>query len=119
MKMGKGLRRVSEVIIQEGIPTVDRFRGLVAEPVIYLVGHQECGGFFRLNETKDNRANLNQPGMQFTKLCFHEMMGYSNEYMGKQDLESLRIVYKNISRIASLAAGCEIKKIKSLIPKSI
>lgn len=116
MKMGKGLRRVREVIIQEGVPTVDRFKGMVAEPVIYLIGHRECGGFFRLNETKDDRSNLNQPGMQFTKLCFHELMGYSNEYTKAaktepQYLESLRIVYKNISRIASLAAGCEIKKI--------
>ncbi|MBI3463808.1 MAG: glutamate--cysteine ligase, partial [Planctomycetes bacterium] len=29
----------------EGVPTVDRFQNLVAEPVIYLVGHRVCGGF--------------------------------------------------------------------------
>lgn len=112
MKMGKGKKLVTEVIIQEGLPTVDRFKGLVAEPVIYLVANKVCGGFFRLNETQNDRENLNQPGMKFTKLCFHEMLGYSNEYKGECDLECLAMVYKNISRIASLAAGFEIKRVK-------
>lgn len=120
MKVGKGSRKVTEVIIQEGIPTIDRFKGLVAEPVIYLVANKVCGGFFRLNETKNERSNLNQPGMQFTKLCFHEMLGYSNEYseatgqslkIKPYDLECLGMIYKNIARIASLAAGFEIKKL--------
>lgn len=111
MKVGKGRRAVTEVIIQEGIRTVDRFKGLVAEPVIYIINNKVCGGFFRLNESNDNRGNLNRPGMKFTKLCFHEMMGYSNEYSGAIDLESLAKLYKNIARIASLAAGFEIKKV--------
>lgn len=110
MKMGKGRRLVNEVIIQEGIGTIDRFKGFVAEPVIYLVNNKVCGGFFRLNETGDALGNLNQPGMKFTKLCFHEMMGYSNEYEGPCNLECLAMIYKNIARIASLAAGFEIKR---------
>lgn len=112
MKIGKGKRLVTDVIIQEGIPTIDRFKGMIAEPVIYLIGHQVCGGFFRLHESKDHRGNLNQPGMKFTKLCFHELLGYSNEYKGEYDLECLSMIYKNIARIASLAAGFEIKKVK-------
>lgn len=110
MKIGKGKKLVSEVIIQEGIPTTDRFKGHVAEPVIYLVDNAMCGGFFRLNEGSDDRGNMNQPGMKFTKLCFHEMLGYSNEYKGECDLECLAMVYKNIARIASLAAGFEIQR---------
>jgi glutamate--cysteine ligase len=112
MKVGKSGRRVSEGIIQEGIPTIDRFKGLIAEPVIYLIGHRMCGGFFRLHETKDERGNLNQPGMKFTKLCFHEMMGYSNEYKGTANLNDLSSVYKIIASLASFAAGCEIKKVR-------
>jgi glutamate--cysteine ligase len=112
MKMGKGKKIVSEVIIQEGVPTIDRFKEIVAEPVIYLVDNKVCGGFFRLNEQGDDLGNLNQPGMKFTKLCFHEMLGYSNEYKGECDLECLAMIYKNIARIASLAAGFEIKMLK-------
>lgn len=114
MKVGKNLRKVTEVIIQEGIPTTDRVHGNVAEPVLYLVNHRVCGGFFRINENKDDRSNLNQPGMKFTKLCFHEMLGYTNEYPGDLcDPECFQIVYKNIARLASYAAGCEIKQLQS------
>lgn len=109
MKMGKGKRLVTEVIIQEGIPTVDRFKGAAAEPVIYLIGNKMCGGFFRLHESGDTKGNLNQPGMKFTKLCFHEMVGYLNEYEKKFDVEDLSSVYNMVARLASLAAGCEIK----------
>ncbi|MEK7523581.1 MAG: glutamate--cysteine ligase [Patescibacteria group bacterium] len=116
MKVGKGKRLVTEVIIQEGIPTIDRFKGLTAEPVIYLVNNQVSGAFFRLNENADDRSNLNQPGMKFAKLCFHEMMGYSSEYNGECDLECLGMVYKNIARIASLAAGCEIRQLEKVAP---
>lgn len=110
MKVGKNLRKVTQVIIQEGVPTTDRVHGNVAEPVMYLIHHQVCGGFFRLHEAKDERSNLNQPGMKFSKMCFHEMLGYSNSYPGDIcDLECFKIVYKNIARLASYAAGCEIK----------
>lgn len=100
MRVGKGKRLVTEVIIQEGIPTTDRCDGLVAEPVIYLVGHQMCGGFFRLNEKVNERGNLNRPGMKFTTRCFHEALGPAKE-----------ILYSTIARLASLAAGCETKKL--------
>lgn len=115
MKVGKNLQKVTQVIIQEGLPTIERVHGDVAEPVIYLVHQQVCGGFFRLHKEKDERSNLNQPGMKFSKLCFHEMLGYSNNYPG--DLcgpDCYQIIYKNIAKLASYAAGCEIKKI---IPK--
>ncbi|MBP9717805.1 glutamate--cysteine ligase [Candidatus Gracilibacteria bacterium] len=111
MKTGKSGRAVTDVIIQEGVRTIDRFKERVAEPVIYLINHQVCGGFFRLHETVDDRGNLNQPGVQFTKLCFHELTGYSNEYKGQCDLECLQMILVHIARIASLAAGCEIKHV--------
>lgn len=112
MKMGRSKRPISDVIIQEGLPTVDRLQGSVAEPVIYLVKNNVAGGFFRLHPTVDDRGNLNQPGMHFSKLCFHELTGYANEYKGECDLECLAMIYKTIARIASLAAGCEIKHTK-------
>jgi len=108
LKTGKGNVRVSDFIIQEGIPTIDRFKGKVAEPVMYLVNHMVCGGFFRLHEERNERENLNTPGMQFAKLCFHEMFGYSNEYKGECDLECLSMILKHVARLASISAGHEI-----------
>lgn len=107
MSKGKSSTNITSVIIQEGIPTIDRFKGLVAEPVIYLANNQVAGGFFRLNNEKGERSNLNSKGMKFSKLCFHEMLGYSNEYKGECDLECLSKIYQTIAQIASIAAGYE------------
>ncbi len=108
MNIGKGNVQVGSVIVQEGVPTVDRFKGLVAEPVVYMVGNNPVGGFFRLNEQASDRANLNSKGMKFTKLCFHEMVGYTNAYSGDCSLEKLAKLYKLLAQIASIAAGYEI-----------
>jgi len=107
MAVAKGGEKIDHLIIQEGVPTIDRFDNLTAEPVIYLVANEVCGGFFRLNDQKDDRQNLNSNGMKFSKFCFDEMPQYSN---GKDEctLEELTLIYKSIARVASLAAGCEI-----------
>lgn len=109
MKMGKGRQPVSQLIIQEGLPTVDRVAGHVAEPVIYLISNQIAGGFFRVHESADERSNLNQPGMKFTKLCFHEMTGYSNSYGQETSFDNLKLVYTAVARLASFAAAQEIR----------
>lgn len=111
MSTGKGNTRITSVIIQEGIPTIDRFNNHIAEPVLYLVNNQVAGGFFRLNTEQDAYSNLNSKGMQFTKLCFHELEGYSNVYHGECNLSCLEKIYKTISQIASIAAGYEIKQL--------
>ena len=56
---------VTDILIQEGVPTSDRIEGLVAEPVIYMIGTEVVGGFWRLNESKKERDNLNSRGMLF------------------------------------------------------
>lgn len=109
MSTGKGNKKISKVIIQEGIQTIDRFHDLVAEPVIYLANNQVAGGFFRLNEVKDAYSNLNSKGMKFTKICFHKIKGYSNVYNFECNLECLEKIYNTIAQIASIAAGYELK----------
>lgn len=56
---------VNDILVQEGIPTADRVEGLVAEPVRYMVGARVAGGFWRLNQAKSERENLNSRGMLF------------------------------------------------------
>ena len=55
----------SDILIQEGVPTGDRVEGLVAEPVYYMIGSEVAGGFWRLNQNKGVRDNLNSRGMLF------------------------------------------------------
>ncbi len=74
MKAAKGGREVSEVIIQEGIPTtVLGADGRTAEPVIYMIGCQLAGGFLRTHGEKDDEQSLNSPGAVFQRLCIADL----------------------------------------------
>lgn len=55
----------TEVMIQEGIPTIDLVDGSVAEPVLYLIASEPLGGAWRINEGRDAYINLNATGMKF------------------------------------------------------
>ncbi|MEZ5691074.1 MAG: glutamate--cysteine ligase [Rickettsiales bacterium] len=61
--------KVSEVIIQEGIPTIDKVDGVPAEPLIYLINGVAVGGMYRINDRRDSHGNLNASGMRFTGMC--------------------------------------------------
>ncbi len=103
MKAAKGGREVTELIIQEGIPT--RFRdddGGAAEPCIYLVGRALVGGFLRTHSKKGPVESLNSPGAVYKRLCM-------------SDLEinlpgcPMENVYGWTSRLAALAIALEAK----------
>ncbi len=59
----------TEVIVQEGIPTIDRVEGAVAEPMLYLVDGVPVGGAYRINTERDALSNLNAAGMRFAGMC--------------------------------------------------
>ncbi|MBA2653710.1 MAG: glutamate--cysteine ligase [Gammaproteobacteria bacterium] len=95
----KGGREVHQVIIQEGVHTLET-RGekrFTAEPVIYMIGKKVVGGFYRVHEAKGFNENLNAPGMHF------ESFDPSNEE------ENQRIyAYGVIARLALIAAAREL-----------
>lgn len=59
----------TEVIIQEGVPTVDTVEGFAAEPMMYLVDAHAVGGAYRVNRERDAEGNLNASGMYFAGMC--------------------------------------------------
>jgi glutamate--cysteine ligase len=59
----------SEVIIQEGVPTIDVIDGAPAEPMLYLVDGHTVGGAYRVNAERDAQNNLNASGMRFVGMC--------------------------------------------------
>lgn len=74
MKAAKGGREVSEVIVQEGIPTMTQAEGgKTAEPVIYMIGCQLAGGFLRAHGEKGTDESLNSPGAVFQRLCVSDL----------------------------------------------
>ena len=82
----------TEVIIQEGIPTIDKVDGKTAEPFVYLIGGLPVGAILRVNQTRDEFGNLNSSGMEFEK-------AECTEITGPCDFSPLGI----IARLAALA----------------
>lgn len=72
MAKSKGGNTVDQVIIQEGVPTIETHGSeqSYAEPVIYTIGQAVVGGFYRINDRRGPRQNLNAPGMFFSPINF-------------------------------------------------
>lgn len=70
-KMGviKEGQAVTQVLLQEGVPTIERVHGAVAEPVVYLMGAEAVGGFYRVHASRGADENLNAPGAAFVPLA--------------------------------------------------
>ena len=93
----------SEVIIQEGVPTIDKVEGGSAEPMIYVVYDRAVGGAFRTHHERDGENNLNAPGMVFYGMCDETESGLP----AKQVTSCNFGVYSLIARLATLAASRE------------
>ena len=70
MSVIKDGQEVSEVILQEGVPTYERINDAVAEPVVYMIDRYVVGGFYRVNPERGTDENLNSPGASFVPLAF-------------------------------------------------
>ena len=62
MSVIKDGQEVSEVILQEGVPTFERVNDAVAEPVVYMIDRYVVGGFYRVHAERGIDENLNSPG---------------------------------------------------------
>ncbi len=89
MSVGKGKQKVSNLIIQEGIPTIDRIDNFTCEPVIYMLGQTVVGAFNRVHPNKSATENLNSRGMHFVPL------------------KNIEYAHSVVARIAHLAATLE------------
>lgn len=101
----------AQVLVQEGVPTMDRVEGAPAEPMMYAVDGQTIGGAFRVNPERDEYRNLNARGMFFTGMCDRE-----EAEKGETELVPVRScnfqVYGLITRLANLAAAMELDEVK-------
>jgi glutamate--cysteine ligase len=103
MNMLKGNVQNHQVIIQEGIPTIDRIKGFNAEPMIYMINGKIIGNLFRYNEARDERNNLNSRSMEFSDL---NILDDSDINLGSKREEIIKI-YEIIAKISALAAANE------------
>lgn len=108
MKMAstKGNRPIGRVLLQEGVYTAETWHGATAEPVVYLLGQHVVGGFYRVHRTRNNRENLNSPGMRFESMPFTKACN-TPEQTQFHRAENRFYVYGVIARLAVLAAARE------------
>lgn len=91
MARGKEGAAVTRVFLQEGVPTAD-YRmtdHAPAEPVVYLIGGQVVGSFYRVHPQRGDSDILNAPGMEFIPM---------------EHLDELGWIHGVVARLAHLAA---------------
>ena len=106
MKAAKGGREVTEVIIQEGIPTTTHGEGgVTAEPAIYMIGCTPAGGFLRSHGEKNAEESLNSPGAVFQRLCLADLAV-------KPDHLPMEMAYGWIAKLAMLSVAREARELE-------
>lgn len=101
--------QVTEVIIQEGVPTFERVDAGVAEPVVYMIDRYVVGGFYRVNAQRGIDENLNAPGMHFLPLAFDCGCSLPNCTLGPDAPPNRFYAYGVVARLALLAAARELE----------
>jgi glutamate--cysteine ligase len=110
MSVVKDGQEVTEVIIQEGVPTYERMNDAVAEPVVYMMDRYVVGGFYRVHADRGIDENLNAPGAQFVPLAFAESHHLPRPGVKPGASAPNRFyMYGVIARLAMLAASYELE----------
>ncbi len=110
MSVVKDGQAVTEVIIQEGVPTHERVNDAVAEPVVYMLDRYVVGGFYRVHADRGIDENLNAPGAAYVPLAFAE-----SNHLPRADAKpgvsapNRFYMYGVIARLAMLAASYELE----------
>ena len=97
LSIAKGGMKISNFLLQEGIPTCQGNDREVFETVSYQIALEQVGVFYRAHSKKTATDNLNSPGMSF--LSDQEVQSSNSELT----------LAKFLAQIATLAATEEIK----------
>lgn len=108
--------QVEQMLVQEGVYTYETIDKAVAEPVVYMIGSQVIGGFYRVHTGKEATDNLNSPGMHFESLSFEAACALPDEDQNPDASPNRFYAYGVIARLALLAAAREIAKAKGELP---
>ena len=101
---------VSEVMLQEGVPTYERVNDAVAEPVVYMIDRYVVGGFYRVNAERGIDENLNSPGASFVPLAFAESNQLPKPGVKPGASAPNRFyMYGVVARLAMVAASYELE----------
>ena len=103
----KGGSQNTDVIIQEGIPTLCKVNGQTAEPMVYLATGQAIGGAWRVHESRDAEDNLNAVGMHFHPFPNPEKPGHL-------PVDDKLSPFYLVAELAALAAAREVAEAETV-----
>jgi glutamate--cysteine ligase len=69
MNVGKGGNITEKVLIQEGIPSVEKFNNHIAESMVYSACNKPISLISRYHQEKNELSILNTTGMEFQEIC--------------------------------------------------
>ncbi|UWI83288.1 glutamate--cysteine ligase [Wolbachia endosymbiont of Howardula sp.] len=95
MKKVKEGVKINSVIIQEGIPSLDIFQDMTAEPLIYYIAKDPICYLYRCNNRKDKFSSLNAIDCEF-----YDVSSNVND--------NILLLWKVISKLSILALSLEI-----------
>ena len=102
--------QVSDVILQEGVHTVESVEGGIAEPVVYMIDRYVVGGFYRVHASRGRDENLNAPGMHFVPLPFASSCNLPDTRSDPDAAPNRFYAYGVVARLALLAASVELEQ---------
>ena len=110
MRAAPGGPSVTELIVQEGVPTYERIDNAVAEPVVCMIDRYVVGGFYRTHPGRAFDESLNAPGANYVQLAFAESTQLPRPGAKPGASAPNRFyMYGVIGRLAMLAAAYELE----------
>ncbi|NCW82954.1 MAG: glutamate--cysteine ligase, partial [Betaproteobacteria bacterium] len=99
-----------QVLLQEGVPTIEQLEGSSAEPVVYMIDRYVVGGFYRVHQSRSRQESLNAPGMHFVPLPFETSCILPDGKAPPEAAPNRFYAYGVVARLALLAASIELEQ---------
>ncbi|MBP6763452.1 MAG: glutamate--cysteine ligase [Rubrivivax sp.] len=105
-----GTDAATELIVQEGVQTLERIHSAVAEPVVMMIDRYVVGGYYRVHAERGADQDLCGPGSSFVPLAFAESSQLPRPGVKPGASAPNRFyMYGVIGRLAMLAASYELE----------
>jgi glutamate--cysteine ligase len=101
---------LTEIIVQEGVQTMERIHSAVAEPVVCMIDRYVVGGYYRVHAERSADEDLCGPGSSYVPLAFAESSQLPRPGVKPGVSAPNRFyMYGVIGRLAMLAASYELE----------
>ena len=100
----------TQIVVQEGVPTLERIHSAVAEPVVCMIDRYVVGGYYRVHAERGADEDLCGPGGSYVPLAFAESSQLPRPGAKPGANAPNRFyMYGVIARLAMLAASYELE----------